>query len=92
MWFASASMVSFHESKLANRRGSVVRKSIHQFGCIAPSAIVLRDSRGGIEKPLRLSRSRAPPTGTSTVSTRASYPLAATRLRISSEDARSFHT
>ena len=92
MWLASSSIVESQEENAANFRGSVVRKLIHQLGCIAPSTKVLRDSEGGIEKPLRLSRSRAPATGTSTVMTSASYPARATRSRISSLAARSFHT
>ena len=56
----------------ANSSGSVVSRSNHHRGCSAPSAKVRADSEGGMVSPLRTSRSRAPATGVSTVSTSAS--------------------
>lgn len=88
----SSPTVPSQESREANSSGGVVTRSIHQFGCIAPSAIVLRDSCGGIAKPLRVSRCRAPATGTSTVSCSASKPAALARAMRSSPRDRSRHT
>ena len=81
-----------HDVRDANSSGSVVSRSTHQFGCIAASSTVLAVSAGGSEKPLRTSRSRAPATGTSTVSTSASYPAAAARRMSASPADRSFQT
>ena len=67
----------------ANCSGGVVRKSIHHHGREIAFTIVPTVSWGGIEKPLRLSRSRAPATGVSTVKCRVSKPAAAAR-RVSS--------
>ena len=51
----------------ANSSLGVVRKSNHHHGRGMAFAIVFTVSCGGIEKPLRLSRRRAPATGVSTV-------------------------
>ena len=64
----------------ANSSLGVVRKSIHHQGRGIALTIVPRVSCGGIEKPLRLSRSRAPATGVSTVNMSVSNPAAAARF------------
>jgi hypothetical protein len=71
-WSISSAIVPSHASREANLRGSVVSMFIHHVGCVAVSAMVRRVRAGGIENPLRLSRSRGPATGTSTVSISAS--------------------
>ena len=48
-------------------------------------------SWGGMVNPFRLSRSRAPATGTSTVTSRVSYPALAARSTRAMERSRSFH-
>ncbi len=63
----------------ANSRVGVVRKSNHHQGRVAVSSTVLSVSWGGMENPLRLSRSRAPAIGVSTVNCRVSNPAAAAR-------------
>ena len=63
----------------ANSSLGVVRKSIHHRGRGIALAMVPRVSCGGMENPLRLSRSRAPATGASTVNNRVSKPAAAAR-------------
>ena len=80
------------EDRDANVSGSVVSRFSHQAGWVAASTTVLTVSAGGMEKPLRASRSRAPATGTSTVSMSASYPAALARAMRSSPAERSFHT
>ena len=57
----------------------MVRKSYHHQGRGIALTIVPSVSCGGIEKPLRLSRSRAPATGVSTVNISVSKPAAAAR-------------
>ncbi len=63
----------------ANSSFGVVRKSHHHQGRGIALTMVPRVSCGGIEKPLRLSRSRAPATGVSTVKKSVSNPAAAAR-------------
>ena len=63
----------------ANSSLGVVRKSHHHQGRGIASRTVPSVSCGGIEKPLRLSRSRAPATGASTVKNSVSNPAAAAR-------------
>ncbi len=63
----------------ANSSFGVVRKSHHHQGRTAALATVEAVSWGGMEKPLRLSRSRAPAMGVSTVNCRVSNPAAAAR-------------
>jgi hypothetical protein len=63
----------------ANSSFGVVRKSIHHQGLGIAFTIVPMVSCGGIEKPLRLSRSRAPATGVSTVNMSVSNPAFAAR-------------
>ena len=63
----------------ANSSFGVVRKSIHHHGRGIALMIVPRVSCGGIEKPLRLSRRRAPATGVSTVNMSVSNPASAAR-------------
>ena len=73
----------------ANSSFGVVRKSIHHHGRGIALTIVPSVSCGGIEKPLRLSRRRAPATGVSTVNNRVSKPAAAARRASSYEISRS---
>ena len=63
----------------ANSSFGVVRKSYHHHGRGMALMIVPSVSCGGIEKPLRLSRSRAPATGVSTVNISVSNPASAAR-------------
>ncbi len=63
----------------ANSSFGVVRKSYHHHGRGMALMIVPTVSCGGIEKPLRLSRSRAPAIGVSTVNCRVSKPACAAR-------------
>ncbi len=63
----------------ANSSLGVVRKSHHHQGRGIALTTVPSVSCGGIEKPLRLSRSRAPATGASTVKNSVSKPAAAAR-------------
>ena len=63
----------------ANSSFGVVRKSYHHHGRGMALTIVPSVSCGGMEKPLRLSRRRAPATGVSTVNIRVSKPAAAAR-------------
>ncbi len=53
--------------------------------------MVFTPSCGGIENPLRLSRSRAPATGTSTVTSSVSKPAFAARSTSAMLLSRSFH-
>ena len=61
-----------HASSEANASGSVVRKSNHHEGRGIALSTVRAVSVGGIVIPLRTSRSRAPATGTSTVTSSVS--------------------
>ncbi len=54
-------------------------KSHHHQGRGIALAMVPSESCGGMEKPLRLSRRRAPATGVSTVNISVSKPAAAAR-------------
>ena len=67
MLSSSSATVPGQRSKLANETGSVVRKSNHHRGRRIASSTVRAVSAGGINIPLRMSRNRAPATGTSTV-------------------------
>ena len=80
-----------HRSSDANDSGSVVSRSNHQRGCGTASRTVRRVSAGGIDMPLRVSRSRAPATGTSTVTSSVSKPAAAARSTSAIDRSRSFH-
>ncbi len=73
----------------ANSSDGVVRKLIHHAGRGIALMTVPGVSCGGIEKPLRLSRRRAPATGVSTVKSRVSNPAAAARRTSSYEISRS---
>ena len=73
----------------ANSSLGVVRKSHHHHGRGIASRIVPSVSCGGIENPFRLSRSRAPATGVSTVKNRVSNPAVAARRVSSYEISRS---
>lgn len=73
-----------HVDRDAKVSGSVVSRFSHHAGCVAASRTVLTVSAGGMENPLRASRSRAPATGTSTVSMNASNPAALARAMRSS--------
>ena len=88
----SSAMVRSQAVSDAKDGGLVVRKLIHQTGWVAVSTTVRSVSAGGIEKPLRTSRSRMPATGTSTVSMSASNPAAFARVISSSPAPRSFQT
>ena len=55
------------EESEANSNLGVVRKSYHHHGRGIAFATVFSESWGGMEKPLRLSRRRAPAMGVSTV-------------------------
>ena len=68
--------VDFRE---ANSSLGVVRKSNHHHGRGIALRTVPAVIWGGMEKPLRLSRRRAPATGVSTVNMRVSKPAAAAR-------------
>ncbi len=76
----------------ANSSLGVVRKSHHHQGRGSASTIVDTLSCGGIEKPLRLSRRRAPATGVSTVKNRVSKPASAARSTRPYEISRCFIT
>ena len=78
-------------SSEANASGSVVSRSNHQRGCGTASSTVRSVNAGGIDIPLRVSRSRAPATGTSTVTSRVSYPASAARLTNAIDRSRSRH-
>ena len=80
-----------HRSSEANASGSVVRKSNHHQGRGIALTIVLTPSCGGIEKPFRLSRRRAPATGMSTVTRSVSNPAASARETRAIDFSRSFH-
>ena len=69
----------------------MVRKLIHQAGRGMALITVPGVRAGGIDMPLRLSRSRAPATGTSTVTSRVSKPALAARSTRAIERSRSFH-
>jgi hypothetical protein len=56
----------------ANDSGSVVSRSNHQRRCGMASSTVRSVNVGGIDMPLRVSRNRAPATGTSTVTSMVS--------------------
>ncbi len=73
----------------ANSSFGVVRKSYHHHGRGIALMIVPRVSCGGMLKPLRLSRRRAPATGVSTVNCSVSNPAAAARRASSYEISRS---
>jgi hypothetical protein len=88
---SSSATVPLQRSRLANASGSVVRKLIHHSGRGRALRTVPAVSAGGIEKPLRLSRRRAPATGTSTVTSSVSKPAAAARSTRAIERSRSFH-
>ncbi|MDQ1175924.1 hypothetical protein QE416_000660 [Microbacterium sp. SORGH_AS 421] len=75
----------------ANSSLGVVRKSIHHQGRGIALTMVPTVSCGGIEKPLRLSRRRAPAMGVSTVNCRVSKPAAAGSLDEAVRDAAVFH-
>ena len=64
----------------ANDSVGVVRKSTHHQGRGIAFATVPNEICGGMEKPLRLSRSRAPAIGVSTVKNNVSKPAAAARF------------
>ena len=80
-----------HDDSDANASGSVVRKFHHQAGRGSASSTVRGVRVGGIVIPLRVSRSRAPATGTSTVTSSVSYPARAARSTRSIDRSRSFH-
>ena len=67
------------ELREANSSLGVVRKSNHHQGRGRASMTVPREICGGMEKPLRLSRRRAPATGVSTVNIRVSKPACLAR-------------
>lgn len=67
------------DCKEANSSLGVVRKSNHHQGRGMALSTVPGVIWGGMEKPLRLSRRRAPATGVSTVNMRVSKPAAAAR-------------
>ena len=69
---SNSATVPDQRSSEANASGSVVRKSIHHCGLGIALATVRSVSAGGMDMPLRLSRSRAPATGTSTVTSNVS--------------------
>ena len=77
--FNSSPTVPPVESSDANSSFGVVRKSYHHQGRGIAFAMVPSESCGGIEKPLRLSRSRAPAIGVSTVNMSVSNPAFAAR-------------
>jgi hypothetical protein len=68
----SSATVPSEEVRVANSSGSVVSRLSHHAGWVAASTTVRRVSDGGMVRPLRVSRSRAPATGTSTVRISAS--------------------
>ena len=72
MWSSSSPTVPDQASSEAKASGSVVRKLTHHAGRGIALATVRADRVGGIVMPLRVSRRRAPATGTSTVTTRVS--------------------
>ena len=80
-----------HASSDANASGSVVRKLNHQAGRGIALRTVRGVSVGGIVMPLRMSRSRAPATGTSTVTSSVSKPAFAARSTSAIDRSRSFH-
>ncbi len=86
---SSAPTVPPVEVSDANSSLGVVRKSNHHHGRGIALTIVPIVICGGMENPLRLSRSRAPPTGASTVKNRVSNPAAAARLVSSYDTSRS---
>ena len=86
-----AATVPDQRSSEANASGSVVRKLNHHAGRGIALRMVFGVSVGGIVMPLRTSRSRAPATGTSTVTSSVSNPDAAARLTSAIERSRSFH-
>jgi len=63
---SSSATVPDHRDSDAKASGSVVRKLNHQAGRGRASRMVLTVSWGGMVKLFRLSRSRAPATGTGT--------------------------
>lgn len=69
----------------------MVNKSNHHRGCPIASRTVRSVSAGGMDIPLRTSRSRAPATGTSTVTSMVSNPAAAARRTNAIERSRSRH-
>ena len=77
--FSSSPTVPPVELSEANSSFAVVRKSHHHQGRGMALSTVPRLSWGGIEKPLRASRRRAPATGVSTVKKSVSKPAAAAR-------------
>ena len=88
---SSSATVPDQWSSEAKASGSVVRKLIHHAGRGTALRTVRGVSAGGIDMPLRLSRSRAPATGTSTVTNKVSKPALAARSTRAIERSRSFH-
>ena len=88
---SSSATVPLHRSRLAKASGSVVRKLIHHAGRGMALMTVPGVRAGGIDMPFRLSRSRAPATGTSTVTSRVSNPARAARSTRAIDRSRSFH-
>src|SRR5699024_9985147 len=78
-------------SREAKDSGSVVRKSNHHFIRGAAFSTVFGVRLGGMVMPLRASRRRAPPTGTSTVTRSVSKPALAARSTSAMDRSRSFH-
>ncbi|CKP66159.1 Uncharacterised protein [Mycobacterium tuberculosis] len=89
--FKYSPTVPGQRSSEAKASGSVVNKSNHHRGCPIASRTVRSVSAGGMDIPLRTSRSRAPATGTSTVTSMVSNPAAATRRTNAIERSRSRH-
>ncbi len=75
----------------AKDNGSVVSRSNHQRGRGTASSTVRRVNAGGTDIPLRTSRSRAPATGTSTVTSNVSKPASAARCTNAIDRSRSRH-
>jgi hypothetical protein len=88
---SSSATVPDQASSEAKASGSVVRKLNHHAGRGIALATVRGVSVGGMVIPLRTSRSRAPATGTSTVTSRVSKPAFAARSTSAIERSRSFH-
>ena len=88
---SSSATVPDHASSEANASGSVVRKLNHHAGRGIALATVRGVRVGGMVMPLRTSRSRAPATGTSTVTSSVSKPAFAARSTSAIDRSRSFH-
>ena len=71
---SSSATVPHQRSREAKASGSVVKKLIHQAGRGMALTTVPGVRAGGIDMPFRLSRRRAPATGTSTVTSSVSKP------------------